>query len=329
MIEQNAHIKNDWQKPEEHAATRDGFGEGVIEAGEKDERVVVMCADLAESTRAEGFKNQFPDRYVEMGVAEQNMAAVASGFANYGKIPFITSYAAFSPGRNFEQIRTTIGLSELPVVVCGMHAGLSVGPDGATHQALEDIGLMRMLPNMTVVVPADEEEARKATLAAANIGSPIYLRFYREKTPVFTSSLSPFSIGKATIMYRSEKPQVGIIASGPSVHDALLAAHELEEVGIHTTVVNNHTIKPMDNETILRVAKECGAVVTIEEHQVAGGMGSAVAELLSETLPTPIEFLGVKDRYGQSGTSTDLFKEYGISVSDIVSSVRKVLVRKQ
>lgn len=328
MIQKDVHLVEDWREPKESAATRDGFGTGILEAAKKQESVVVLCADLAESTRVDDFKNEFPDRYIEMGVAEQNMAAVASGFANYGKIPFMTSYAAFSPGRNFEQIRTTIAISELPVVICGMHAGLSVGPDGATHQALEDIGLMRMLPNMTVVVPADSEEAHKATLAAAKIGSPIYLRFSRAKSPTFTTKNSPFEIGKAEVLYKSENPQVALVATGAMVHQALLAADELEQSGVNTMVVNNHTIKPMDAATILGAAKECGAVVTIEEHQVAGGMGSAVAELLSEKLPTPLIRVGVKDKFGQSGESQELFEHYEVDVPSIVAAARAVLVQK-
>jgi len=307
--------------------TRDGFGNGVVEAGEKDERVVVVCADLAESTRAEWFQKKFPTRYIEMGVAEQNLASVASGMANYGKIPFITSYAAFNPGRNNEQIRTTISLNNVPVKVCGMHAGVSVGPDGATHQALEDIGLMRMQPNMTVVVPCDAEEARKATYAAAFNGKPTYLRFGREKTPLMTTSETPFEIGRAYYLWKSESPQVSIIGCGSLLHEALKAAQSLEARGVRVSVINAHTIKPLDTATILKAASESGAVVTVEEHQVAGGLGSAVAELLAATRPVPIEFVGVKDRYGQSGTTAELYKEYGLDSEAIERAVENVLKR--
>ncbi len=307
--------------------TRDGFGNGVVEAGEKDERVVVVCADLAESTRAEWFQKKFPTRYIEMGVAEQNLASVASGMANYGKIPFITSYAAFNPGRNNEQIRTTISLNNVPVKVCGMHAGVSVGPDGATHQALEDIGLMRMQPNMTVVVPCDAEEARKATYAAAFNGKPTYLRFGREKTPLMTTSETPFEIGRAYYLWKSESPQVSIIGCGSLLHEALKAAQSLEARGVRVSVINAHTIKPLDTATILKAASESGAVVTVEEHQVAGGLGSAVAELLAATRPVPIEFVGVKDRYGQSGTTAELYKEYGLDSEAIQRAVENVLKR--
>ncbi|MBI3074808.1 MAG: transketolase family protein [Parcubacteria group bacterium] len=289
--------------------TRDGYGKGVVEAGEKDERVVVLCADLLESTRSHWFKEKFPSRYIELGVAEQNLATVAAGLANYGKIPFIASYAVFSPGRNNEQIRTTISINNVSVKIVGAHAGVSVGPDGATHQALEDIALMRVQPNMKVIVPADAEEARKATYAAAFMEGPVYLRFAREKTPVFTTANSP------------------LIACGPLVHNALLAAKELENE-IPTIVLNNHTVKPMDRETIIAYAKKTGAVVTVEEHQIAGGMGSAVAELLVAEYPVPMEFVGVHDQFGQSGEPDELIEYYGMGVESIKKAIQKVLARK-
>lgn len=306
------------------APTRDGFGKGVVEAGKADERVVVLSADLAESTRAEWFQKEFPARFVEMGVAEQNMATVAAGMANYGKIPFITSYAAFSPGRNWEQIRTTIALNNVSVVVCGMHAGVSVGPDGATHQMLEDIALMRAMPNMIVISPCDAEEARKATIAAATQGSPVYMRFGREKTPVMTTVQTPFEIGKAQIVWKGGAPKVAVIATGPLLHNALLAARELEKENVGVTVVNVHTIKPLDAETILSAVQGVAGVVTVEEHQVHGGLGSAVAELLSEKHPLPVSFVGVQDQFGQSGTPTELIEHYGMGVSHIVEKVRKL-----
>jgi transketolase len=312
----------------EQAATRDGFGKGAVEAGEKDEQVVVLCADLAESTRALWFKEKFPKRYIEVGVAEQNMATVASGLANYGKIPFIASYAVFSPGRNNEQIRTTISLNNVPVKVCGMHAGVSVGPDGATHQALEDIALMRLQPNMMVIVPSDAEEARKATFAAAFTHTPVYLRFAREKSSVFTTSASPFEIGKAITLWESENPEVTLIACGNLVHNALLAAKELSDEGIGSIVLNNHTIKPIDERAILDAAGRTGAVATVEEHQVAGGMGSAVAEVLARHSPVPIEFVGVQDRFGQSGSPSELLEHYGMGVSHIKEAVKRVIGRK-
>ncbi|MEK7178730.1 MAG: transketolase C-terminal domain-containing protein [Patescibacteria group bacterium] len=310
------------------APTRDGYGKGVVLAGEKDSRIVVLCADLAESTRSLWFKEKFPERYVELGVAEQNLATIASGLANYGKIPFISSYAVFSPGRNNEQIRTTISLNNLSVKVCGMHAGVSVGPDGATHQALEDIALMRVQPNMTVIYPCDAEEARKATYAAAFHKGPVYLRFAREKTPVFTTKETPFEIGKANILWESEKPDVTIIGTGPLLYNALTAAHELEAEGVKTLVLNLHTIKPLDADTLLSAAQRAGAVVTVEEHQIAGGMGSAVAEFLAQNHPVPMEFVGVRDAFGQSGEPEELIEHYGMGVTAIKEAVYKILKRK-
>ncbi len=308
-------------------ANRDGFGRALLELGTTNPNVVVLCADLAESTRVLEFKNQFPDRYVELGVAEQNLATVASGIATYGKIPFITSYATFSPGRNNEQIRTTISLNYVPVKIAGMHAGVSVGPDGATHQALEDIALMRVQPNMTVISPCDAEEARKATLAAAAHPGPVYLRFAREKTPVMTALETPFEIGKANVIWVSDTPEVAIFATGPLLHNALLAAQQLENE-IKVTVVNVHTVKPLDAEAIISAAKAAGAAVTVEEHQVAGGLGSAVAELLAAQCPVPVEFIGVHDQFGQSGEPKELIEHYGMGVSHIVEAVRKAKTRK-
>ena len=309
------------------AATRDGFGKALLELGVTDERVVVVCADLAESTRVLPFKEKFPGRYIEVGVAEQNLATVGSGLANYGKIPFIASYAAFSPGRNNEQIRTTISINEVPVKIAGMHAGISVGPDGATHQALEDMGLMRLQPNMTVISPCDSEEAQKATRASVAIDGPVYLRFAREKTPVMTTQKTPFEVGKANIMWKTKKPEVVVFATGPLLYQALLAAKMLEKE-MEIEVVNIHTIKPLDSATILKEAKRAGAVVTVEEHQVAGGLGGAIAELLAEKLPLPIEFIGVHDRFGQSGETPELLKHYKLDASAIVKSIKKVHARK-
>lgn len=311
----------------EQASSRDGFGKGAVEAGKKDERVVVLCADLAESTRAEWFQKEFPKRYIEVGVAEQNLAALGAGFAEYGKIPFITSYAAFNPGRNNEQIRTTIALNNVPVKVCGMHAGVTVGPDGATHQALEDVGLMRMQPNMVVVVPCDAEEARKATYAAAFNGKPTYLRFSREKSPILTTKETLFEIGKAYTMWESESPQVAILGTGPLLFEALKAAKALEEKGVRTSVVNIHTIKPLDTEMLFKIASSVHGVVTVEEHQAAGGLGSAVAEFLVEHRPVPMEMVAVRDRFGQSGTMPELYKEYGLDQSAIEAAVARVLKR--
>src|SRR3989338_2434614 len=328
MIQGNMHLREDVFEGKEKAPTRNGFGKGVVEAGRADARVVVLSADLAESTRADGFQKEFPERFIEVGVAEQNMATVGSGMAAYGKIPFITSYATFSPGRNWEQIRTTIAINNVPVKICGMHAGLLTGPDGATHQALEDIALMRAMPNMIVISPCDAEEGRKATLAAAKNGLPTYLRFARDKTPVMTTPETPFEIGKAQIFWKSKNPKVAVFATGPLVYNALLAARELEGHGIGTAVVNVHTIKPLDKELIVALARETGSGATVEEHQIMGGLGGAIAELLARECPTPIEFVGIQDKFGQSGEPKELMEHYGLGVSHISAAVSKVLGRK-
>lgn len=328
MLNSKAHLNpNLFEKAKlEMVPTRDGYGKGLVEAGSKDSRVVVLCADLAESTRSHWFKDKFPERYIEMGVAEQNMATVAAGLANYGKIPFISSYATFSPGRNNEQIRTTISLNNLPVKIAGAHAGISVGPDGATHQALEDIALMRVQPRMTVLVPCDAIETKKATFAAAFNGKPTYIRFAREKTPVFTTEKTPFQIGKAEVFYKGK--DVTIIACGPLVYEALLAAERLKRERISAEVINNHTVKPLDKKTILTSVKKTRAVVTVEEHQVSGGMGSAVAEFLVQNFPVPIEFVGIKDRFGESGPPDVLLEAFGLTAPHIARAAKKVLKRK-
>jgi len=316
----------------EMAATRQGYGKGLVEAGEKDIRVVVLCADLTESTMSHWFKEKFPERFVQLGVAEQNMATVASGMANYGKIPFISSYAAFSPGRNNEQIRTTISLNNVPVKIGGAHAGISVGPDGATHQQLEDIALMRVQPRMVVIVPCDAIEARKATVAAAFNGQPSYIRFGREKSPVFTTEKTPFEIGKAEVLRDlpagRQVADVAIIGCGMLLHNALVAAEELSKEEIECTVINSHTVKPLDEKTIIEVAKKCGAVVSVEEHQINGGLGSAVAECLSRNYPVPQEYIGVQNRFGESGDPHELIEAFGMGVSSIKEAVKKVINRK-
>ncbi|MAG60051.1 transketolase [Candidatus Woesebacteria bacterium] len=317
-----------FSKDIDQVPTRNGYGEGLVLAGKKNPNVVALCADLTESTRTEAFKKEFPDRFIQIGVAEQLLATVAAGMANYGKIPFISSYAAFSPGRNWEQIRTTVALNEVPVKIAGAHAGISVGPDGATHQMLEDIALMRAMPKMTVVYPGDSIEARKATLAAASYDGGVYLRFAREKTAVFTTDKSPFKIGQAEVLWQSKEPQVAIVGCGPLVHEALLAAHELEKAGTGSIVINNHTIKPMDEHTIIRAARTCGAVVTVEEHQINGGMGSAVAEVLTRNWPTPIEYIGMPNHFGESGAPDELLEKYGMKAKNIVAAAKKVIARK-
>lgn len=310
------------------APTRDGYGTGLVEAGEKNKNVVALCADLIESTRTQAFADKFPARFFECGVAEQNMACVAAGLAISGKIPFIASYAAFSPGRNWEQIRTTVAYNNANVKIAGHHAGISVGPDGATHQMTEDIALMRTLPNMTVIVPCDAEEARKAVLAAARIVGPVYIRFAREKSPVFTTEVSPFIPNKAQVVWESHKPHVAIIACGPILYNALQAARLLERAGIMSAVVNVHTIKPLDEKKLTDMAKKYGAVVTVEEHQVAGGLGGAVAELLARTHPMPVEFIGMHNTFGSSSAPEKLSAKYGMDVQSIVTAAKKVIARK-
>lgn len=325
MLNKKANLIGDPEKTE-MIPTRDGYGHGLVEAGEKDERVVVLCADLTESTRSLWFKEKFPERFIEIGVAEQNLAVVGAGLALYGKIPFISSYATFSPGRNNEQIRTNICLNNVPVKIAGSHAGVSVGPDGATHQALEDIALMRVLPRMVVIVPCDAVEAQKATVAGAFNGQPTYIRLGREKSPVFTTPKTPFEIGRAEIF--REGKDVTIVGCGPVLFNALSAAEELAKDGIDCEVINCHTVKPIDEKTIIGSVKKTGAVVSVEEHQISGGLGSAVAEVLSKNHPAPQEFVGIQDHFGESGSPEELIKAFGLDADSIKKAVKKVLSRK-
>ena len=326
-----------FDKDVEQVPIRKGFGEGLLKAAQMNKNVVGLCADLVDSTMMTGFKQMFPDRFVEMGIAEQNLAGVSSGMAAMGKIPFMTSYAMFSPGRNWEQIRTTIAYNNVPVKIAGSHAGVSVGPDGGTHQAIEDIALMRVIPRMVVISPCDAIEARKATIAAAQTKEPTYIRLAREKTPIITSEDTPFEIGKAQILFKSlptgqagQGPSfnVGIIATGALLHRALKVAQKLEAEGKGVIVLNLATIKPLDTEAVIQLANQTGAIVTVEEHQIAGGMGGAVAECLAAHKPVPIEFIGVKDQFGQSGTPDELIEHYGMSEKDIYAAVAKVMLRK-
>jgi transketolase len=307
--------------------TRNGFGEGLIEAGDANRNVLAICADLAESTRMEGFKKKHPEQYLEIGVAEQMLVAMAGGLAAVGKVPWIASYAMFNPGRSWEQVRTIMALNETNVKIAGAHAGVSVGPDGATHQAIEDIAIMRVIPHMTVVVPCDSVQTKKATLALSQRFGPVYLRFARDKSPIVTTESTPFEVGKAQT-FRDGNDAV-IVACGILVYNALVAADELaREDGLDVRVINNHTIKPMDESTIVEAARACGAVVTVEEHQIRGGMGSAVAEVLSAQAPTPIEFVGVHDQFGQSGDPAELIEFYGMGTSAIKDAVRRAHRRK-
>jgi len=306
----------------EKIPTRNGYGDGLIELG-KDRRIMVLCADLTDSTRVKKFAKKYPKQYVEIGVAEQNLVTVASGLAAVGKIPFVSSYTAFCPGRCWEQIRTTICYNDQNVKVIGAHAGISVGPDGATHQALEDIATMRSLPNMIVIVPADYEQTLKATKAMAKYKGPAYMRFAREKTDQMTTKKTPFKIGKAQVFRKGK--DILLIGAGPVVYQCLVAAKMLQDQGIDAMVINCHTIKPLDGELILAAAKKCKRVVTVEEAQITGGLGGAVAEFLSEHYPVPIKIVGVRDRYGESGDPDELLIEFGLGASDVYREARKLL----
>ena len=312
----------------EKVPTRHGYGDGLLEAGKRDERIVALCCDLTESTQTHKFANEFPHRFVQVGIAEQSMASVASGMAAMGKIPFIASYAMFSPGRSWEQIRTTICYNNSNVKVVGAHAGVSVGPDGATHQAIEDMAIMRVIPNMVVIAPADVHEARKATLAAAKYDGPVYFRLGRSATPVVTTPETPFEIGKAQVMYlrdAAHEQTVGIVVTGSLLFNAIKAAEELNAAGIGASVLHMATIKPLDTEALLSFANEHKTLVTVEEHQITGGLGSAVAEYLSSVRPTKIARVGVKDRFGESGEPDELISHFGMDVSVIVAAAKEVI----
>ncbi len=311
----------------EQIPTRNGYGEALIELGTANQQVVVLTADLAESTRVLDFAKKFPERFIECGVAEQNMMGTAAGLALYGKIPFVSSYAVFSPGRSWDQLRVSVAYSQANVKVAGAHTGISVGPDGATHQALEDIAITRVLPGLTVVVPCDSIETKKATLALGTMQGPAYFRFGREKTAVMTTVDTPFEIGKAIIF--KEGTDVALIGSGPLLYNGLLAALELEKEGISVMVVNNHTIKPIDAETIVQAAKTCNAVVTLEEHQITGGCGSAVCEVLAEQYPVPVLRVGMPNTFGESGKPPELIEKYGMGTETIKQALKKALTMKK
>ncbi len=314
------------EKEIEKKPTRDGFGDGLLQAGKKNKNVVALCADLTDSTRISFFQREFPKRYFEIGISEQNMASVAAGMAVSGKIPFLSSYGVFSPGRNWDQIRVSVCYNNANVKIAGAHTGISVGPDGATHQALEDIAITRCLPNLVVLAPCDYYETKKATEAAAEYEGPVYIRFAREKTPIFTTKETPFQIGKANILNKGES--VTIIACGPLSYDALLAANDLLSDGIFAEVINNHTIKPLDEKTLLKSTKKTGAVVTVEEHQIMGGMGSAVCEFLAKNNPIPVEMIGMQNSFGESGKPEELLKKYKMDKESIKEAVKKVIKRK-
>lgn len=315
---------------EKKESNRKGFGEGMLALGERNKDIVVLSADLKESTFMHLFASKFPQRYIEVGVAEQNLVTVASGLSAIGKIPIVSSYSIFSPGRNWEQIRTTICYNNRKVVIVGSHTGLSVGPDGGSHQMLEDIALMRVLPNMTVLSPVDSFDAHEIALNIEKINGPIYIRLARNETPLIKDKEIPWQFNKARYWIQSDtkKPDVAIVATGPILFEALKATFELQKQGINASLLEIHTIKPLDEDALWKLAGLTGAVVTVEDHQISGGLGGAVAECLSRHRPVPIEFIGVKDKFGQSGTPEELYAYYGLDKEHIIKAVKKVMARK-
>ncbi|MGC8788227.1 MAG: transketolase family protein [Anaerolineae bacterium] len=308
-------------------ATRDGYGDALVEMGAQDERIVVLGADLTDSTRALWFAQKYPDRFFDFGIAEQNMLNAAAGLAMVGKIPWVSTYGVFVAGRAWDQIRTTTCYSNLNVKIGGAHGGISVGPDGATHQALEDVATMRVLPNMTVIVPADYYETKKAVIWACKHVGPVYVRFGREPVPIVTKPEDPFIMGKANLI--NEGTDVTIINNGPILWECMKAVQMLKEKGISARLLNMHTVKPIDREAIEKAARETGAIVTVEEHQVMGGFGSAVAEVVVQTYPVPMRFIGIQDRFGESGTPEELFEEFGLTAKHIVAAVEDVVKAKR
>lgn len=308
--------------------TRHGYGDGLLALGEQNPNVVALSADLTESTQAHKFAEKFPDRFFECGVAEQNMAAISAGLGISGKIPFMSSYATFSPGKNWETIRTTIIYNQSNVKIAGHHAGIVTGPDGATHQATEDIAITRSWPGIKVFVPCDYYEAKKTTITSASFEGPAYLRLTRDKTPIITTEESPFEIGKIDVFWTSDIPKAVIFGTGHLIYYALLAAQELEKEGTDILVANVATIKPLDEQTIINLVEKTGAVVTVEDHQVAGGLGGAIAEFLGKTKPSPIEFIGLQDTFAESGKPKELIEKYGMGKNSIKKAVKKVIARK-
>ena len=306
--------------------TRDGYGHGLVELGEKNPAVVVLDADLAKSTRSDWFQAKYPERFFDIGISEQDMIGTAAGLALGGKIPFATTYSVFVAGRAWDQIRTTVCYSDLNVKIAGAHGGISAGGDGATHQALEDLALMRVLPHMRVLVPCDANEAKQATLAAASVFGPCFLRFAREATPVFTGENEPFEIGKAKLMKNGS--DATIIACGPIVYEALLAYDQLKAEGIAVRILNMHTLKPLDEAAVLSAAKDTGAIVTAEDAQIIGGLGGAVAEFLVKNIPVPVEMVGIQDTFMECGTPDELAAKYGLTASSLVAAVKKAISRK-
>lgn len=314
-----------FEKEVEQKATRDGFGEALVELGEKNPNIVVLTADLSESTRTDGFEKKFPERFFEVGVAEQNMAAIAAGLATNGKIPFISSYATFSPGKNWETIRTTIIYNNANVKIAGHHSGIMTGPDGATHQATEDIAITRSWPGITIFVPCDSIEAKNLTVESSNIKGPVYLRFTRDKTPIITTNETPFDKNKIQVFWISENPKTTIFATGYMLYYALLAAKNLESLGINVLVANVSTIKPANEEEIVTLSKKSGKVITVEDHQVMGGLGSMISEVLSKKSPTLMKYIGLQDTFAESGNPKELIAKYKMDEKAIEEAVKELI----
>ena len=330
MLQKNLHLNTHFfDKDVKKRASRSGFGQGLLEAGTENKNIVGLCADLTGSTKMNIFADVFPERFIQTGIMEQHMVACASGMAAMGKIPFAASYGMFNSGRNWEQIRTTICYNDMPVNIISTHTGVGVGPDGGSHQALEDIALMRVIPNMQVIVPCDYEEARKATQAISKNNTPNYLRLVRENTADITTEQTPFEIGKADVFWESDNPEITIIAVGPMVEQALIAAQKLEQENINVVVINSATIKPLDGKTLLYWAEKTKAVVSAETHQKIGGLGGALAELFAQKMPVAMEMIGVDDQFGQSGTGDELMKYYKLDSEAIINACKKILTRKK
>ncbi len=331
MLNSKLNLNEDLFDPEcKKTATRDGFGAGLVAAADADESVVGLCCDLTESTRMHHFAEKYPERFVEIGVAEQNLASVGSGMAAMGKIPFIASYAMFNPGRNWEQIRTTVAYNNVPVKIVGGHAGISVAQDGGTHQAVEDIAITRVIPRMQVIYPCDTHQAKLATEAIAQTNAPTYIRLAKQKTPEVTTEKTPFEIGRAQVMWEptTKSLSLGIITAGPVTHAVLQAVRHFDEKGIGMRVLNMHTIKPIDKQAISDMARDCGRILTVEEHQRAGGLGSAVAETLTDICPVPMRIHGIDDVFGESGTADELLHKHGLDTEGIISQIENILKLK-
>jgi transketolase len=329
VLNPKLHLNEGMFSPDvKRAPTRNGFGAGIVELGKHNANVVALCGDLTESTRNEEFAREFPERYFQVGVAEQNMAAVAAGLAETGKIPFISSYATFSPGKNWETLRTTAVYNDVPVKIAGHHSGIATGPDGATHEATEDIAIMRVLPGIQVVVPCDSIEARKATIAVGETDRPTYIRFSRPPTPIMTAEDTPFELGRMEVYWIPDNPQATILATGYMLFHALKAAKELAQENIEVQVANVATIKPLDTESLLRFARTTGAFVTVEDHQVAGGLGGTISEWAAKNYPLPIEFIGLQDTFAESGDPGALIEKYDMGADAIELAVKRVLSRK-